>query len=105
MGSVVWVQCTTSAECINLSIAESTVTDTSKIGHTMGQYLINLAHEVMNFALLRMAGKSFCRLRPSVGCGCDRRKDHCLRPNIGHGCGHQNDHEVSIVKIMWLVHL
>ena len=27
MGSVVWVQCATSAECINLSIAESTVTD------------------------------------------------------------------------------
>ena len=34
MGSVVWVQCATSAECINLSIAESTVTDAleSKIG-------------------------------------------------------------------------
>ena len=28
MGSVVWVQCATSAECINLSIAESTVADT-----------------------------------------------------------------------------
>ena len=28
MGSVVWVQCATSAECINLSIAESMVTDT-----------------------------------------------------------------------------
>ena len=27
MGSVVWVQCATSAECINLSKAESTVTD------------------------------------------------------------------------------
>ena len=27
MGSVVWVQCATSAECINLSIAESTVMD------------------------------------------------------------------------------
>ena len=27
MGSVVWVQCATSAKCINLSIAESTVTD------------------------------------------------------------------------------
>ena len=27
MGSVVWVQCATSAECIKLSIAESTVTD------------------------------------------------------------------------------
>ena len=44
MGSVVWVQCATSAECINLSIAESTVIDTSKLGHTMGQHLINLAH-------------------------------------------------------------
>ena len=28
MGSVLWVQCATSAECNNLSIAESTVTDT-----------------------------------------------------------------------------
>ena len=28
MGSVMWVQCATSAECINLSITESTVTDT-----------------------------------------------------------------------------
>ena len=28
MGSVMWVQCATSAECINLSIAESTVMDT-----------------------------------------------------------------------------
>ena len=44
MGTVVWVQCVTSIECINLSIAESTVTDTSKVGHTMGQHLINLAH-------------------------------------------------------------
>ena len=44
MGSVVWVQCATSTECINLSIAESMVTDTLKIGHTMGQHLINHAH-------------------------------------------------------------
>ena len=44
MGSVVWVQCATSAECINLSIAKSTVMDTSKVGHTMGQHLINLSH-------------------------------------------------------------
>ena len=58
----------------------------------MGQHLINLAHYVMNFALLRMAGKSYCRLRPSVGRGCDRRKDHCLRPNIGHGCDRHKDH-------------
>ena len=42
MGSVVWVQCATSTECINLSIAESTVTGTSKVGHTMGQHLINM---------------------------------------------------------------
>ena len=40
MGSVVWVQCATSAECINLSIAESMVMDTSKVGHTMGQRLL-----------------------------------------------------------------
>ena len=42
MGSVVWVQCATSAECINLSIAESTVTDTleSKVHHvsTLNKY-------------------------------------------------------------------
>ena len=44
MGSVVWVQCATSTECNNLSIAESMVTDTSKVGHTMGQHLINPAH-------------------------------------------------------------
>ena len=43
MGSVVWVQCATSAECNNLSIAESTVTDTLVVGHTMGQRLINFA--------------------------------------------------------------
>ena len=44
MGSVVWVQCTTSAECINLSIAESTVTDTleSKVHH--GSTLNKYAH-------------------------------------------------------------
>ena len=28
MGSMVWVQCATSAECINISIAESMVMDT-----------------------------------------------------------------------------
>ena len=44
MGSVVWVQCATSAECINLSIAESTVMDTLVVGPTMGQCLINFAH-------------------------------------------------------------
>ena len=33
--SVVWVQCAISAECINLSIVESTVTDTleSRVHH------------------------------------------------------------------------
>ena len=44
MGSVLWVQCATSAECNNLSIAESTVTDTLVVGHTMGQRLISFAH-------------------------------------------------------------
>ena len=42
MGSVVCVQCATSAECINLSIAESMVTDTLESRVTMGQHLINL---------------------------------------------------------------
>ena len=44
MGSVVWVQCATSIECNNQSIAESMVTDTLVVGHTMGQRLINFAH-------------------------------------------------------------
>ena len=44
MGSMVRVQCATSAECNNLSIAESTVMDTLVVGHTMGQRLINFAH-------------------------------------------------------------
>ena len=44
MGSVVLVQCATSAECINLSIAESTVTDTleSRVHH--GSTFNKLAH-------------------------------------------------------------
>ena len=29
---------------------------------------------------------------PSVGRGCDRRKDHRLRPSVGHGCDRRNDH-------------
>ena len=35
MGSIVWVQCATSAECINLPIVESTVKDTleSRLDH------------------------------------------------------------------------
>ena len=44
MSSAVWVQCATSAECNNLSIAESMVTDTLVVGHTMGPRLINFAH-------------------------------------------------------------
>ena len=44
MGFVVWVQCATSTECINLSIAESTVTDTleSRVHH--GSTLNKYAH-------------------------------------------------------------
>ena len=42
MGSVVWIQCATSVQCINLSIAESMVKDRSKVGYTMGQHLINM---------------------------------------------------------------
>ena len=49
MGSVVWVQCATSAECINLSIAESTVTDTlesrSHHGSTFNKFC-TLSHEL-----------------------------------------------------------
>ena len=36
MGSLVWVQCATSAEYNNLLIEESTVMDTLVVGHTMG---------------------------------------------------------------------
>ena len=44
MGSVVWVQCATSAKCINLSTAESTITDTleSRVHH--GSTLNKFAH-------------------------------------------------------------
>ena len=31
-------------------------------------------------------------MRPNIGHGCDRRKDHGLRPNIGHGYGRRKDH-------------
>ena len=31
-------------------------------------------------------------MRPSVGRGSDRRKDHRLRPSVGHGCARRNDH-------------
>ena len=44
MGSMVWVQCVTSAECINLSIAESTVTDTLKTRVHHGSTLNKYAH-------------------------------------------------------------
>ena len=49
MGSVVWVQCATSAECINLSIAESTVTGTleSRSHHgSMFNKSCTLSHEL-----------------------------------------------------------
>ena len=44
MGSVVWVQCTTSVECINLLIVKSTVKDTfeSRVHH--GSTLNEFAH-------------------------------------------------------------
>mgnify|MGYP005837647327 CR=1 FL=1 len=49
MGSVVWVQCATSVECINLSIAESTVTDMlesrSHHGSTFNK-VCTLSHEL-----------------------------------------------------------
>ena len=35
-------------------------------------------------------------MRPSIGRGCDRRKDHGLRPNIGRGCDCRKDHEMSL---------
>ena len=44
MGSIVWVQCATSAECINLSIAESTVTDTLESRAHHGSTLSKFAH-------------------------------------------------------------
>ena len=44
MGSVVWVQCATSAECINLSISESTVKDTLEIRVHHGSTLNEFAH-------------------------------------------------------------
>ena len=44
MGSVVCVQCASSAECINLSIAESTVTDTLKSWAHHGSTLNKFAH-------------------------------------------------------------
>ena len=31
-------------------------------------------------------------MRPGIGHGCDRRKDHGLRPSIGRGCDRRKDH-------------
>ena len=44
MGSMVWVQCATSTECINLSIAESKVTDTLESRAHHGSTLNKFAH-------------------------------------------------------------
>ena len=46
MGSVVWVKCATSVECITLSIAESTVTDMLEISVHHGSTLNKYAHKV-----------------------------------------------------------
>ena len=59
----------------------------------------------MNFALWMMLERSSCCFRPSVGRGCDRRKDHRFRPNMGRGCDHRKDHEISLVKTLRLVRL
>ena len=34
-------------------------------------------------------------MRPSVGHGCDCRKDHGLRPSVGRGCDRRKDHRGS----------
>ena len=44
MGSVVWVQCATSVECINLLIAESTVKDTLESRSHHGSTFNEFAH-------------------------------------------------------------
>ena len=31
-------------------------------------------------------------MRPNIGRGCDRRKDHGLRPTVGHACDRRKDH-------------
>ena len=59
----------------------------------------------MNVTLLMMAERSSYGVRPSVGRGCDRRKDHRLRPNIGRGCDRRKDHEIFIVKTLRLERL
>ena len=51
MGSVVWVQFATSAECINLSIAESTVKDTLESRSHHGSTVNAFCTLSMKFAL------------------------------------------------------
>ena len=76
MGSVVWVQCATSAECINLSIAESTVTDTLESRSHHGSMLNKSCTLSYELCTIVMVGKPSRCSRPSIGRGCDRRKDH-----------------------------
>ena len=76
MGAVLWVQCATSSECINLSIAESTVTDTLESRSHHGPTFNKSCTLSYDFALLMMAERSSCCFRQSVGRCCDRRKDH-----------------------------
>ena len=54
MGSVVWVQCATSVEYINLLIASPQLRTHFKVGHTMGQHLMNL-HTKYDVCTLVMA--------------------------------------------------
>ena len=87
MGSVVWVQCATSAECINLSIAESTVTDT----------LESRSHHGSTF-------NKFCTLSYEL-CTVDDggKPSRCSRPSIGRGCDRRKDHEILLVKTTMVV--
>ena len=43
------------------------------------------------FDQYKLAGCWWCG-RPSVGHGCDCRKDHSLRPSVGRGCDRRKDH-------------
>ena len=72
MGSVVWVQCATCAECINLSIAESTVTDTleSRVHH--GSTLNKYAHLICT----EDGSEAIVLSQAMYWSGCDRCKDH-----------------------------
>ena len=51
MGSMVWVECATSAECINLSIAESMVKDTLESRSHHGSTYNEFCTLSMKFAL------------------------------------------------------